>query len=60
MKTKIIIVVGILFLLIGYNLYFPHYSDRNMKEYFRNNEEDFNKLAKMFSEDTQINSIIDF
>lgn len=60
MKTKILVVVGISLLLIGYNSYYsPHYSDGQMERHFRAYEEDFNRLVEMFSEDTQISWIID-
>ena len=56
MKTKILIIVGILFFIVGY-FSFPHKSDRKMEQHFLDNEKDFNTLAKMFGEDSKIDVI---
>jgi hypothetical protein len=66
MKTKfpiqvivIIAIIGILISVYGYGELFPHYSDKKMERHFRDNEADFNRLAKMFGEDAQVRLIID-
>lgn len=65
MKTTIpvpvLAIIGIISaatILYAYNVNFPHYSDSKMETHFLNNEAEFNRLAEMFAEDSEVEMII--